>query len=693
MRILCCYVIPILALGLVGQLHAQEELPIGARPMGMSGAFSAIADDANAIMWNPAGITQLTQQELTSMWTELYSSEVTQSHLGYVQPIASRFAVGIDWTAFQFDDVELSYNRHRIHLAGAYRPSGWLSCGLNVKLLYSSTKLDNISEGDTQRIDGDIGVLLWPLSAIESLENVKIAFVLRDAANTDISHKYQGGFSYESISARRGIIGIAYEELLPNLTISVDSDIEFEERLRVGSEYHLRALPIDMEAMLRAGLYKDWGTEARLSWALGGSLGVPISNYAKAFFEYAYLDSPQLPGTHRIAMRVPFDFNPTAVSIVNPRCDDLFASLYRRYEKHPVITMTLLNKQDQAIKPQMTSAVKGYEADPLNVPTLGGRTQQNFSFPIKLSGEILEVQQDRLSITLEAKPPKGLRFEPTQAEFSAFIHPSGKVPWTKVEGVKPYVAFITYEDPYVTQFARNVTERYRDPGQMEQLFPPGNKIPYERSDLEKLFQAIQIYESLRSYGIYYRLDRNQGHMLTESVAGGMQFIEDIKYPRDYLLSDDLGGDCDDWAVLYASLLESVGIMTALIEIPGHVFVMFNTEVTYGTEYEARIHLKKDRFIDWNDPEARQRTVWIPVEVPQELDVSFYQCWEDGLKSCREKKDDLRIVLVREAQKDYPPALFKQSGQQVREPDFGLLDSYLKEAFSQFTEEWERYWEE
>ena len=95
---------------------------------------------------------------------------------------------------------------------------------------------------------------------------------------------------------------------------------------------------------------------------------MPLSQYAEAFFEYAYLDSPQLPGTHRIAMRVPFDFNPTAVSIVNPRCDNLYASLYRRYAEHPVITVTLVNKQDQAIQPQVTSAVKGYEADSLDVP-------------------------------------------------------------------------------------------------------------------------------------------------------------------------------------------------------------------------------------------------------------------------------------------------------------------------------------
>lgn len=38
---------------------------VGARPLGMGGAFVAIADDANAIYWNPAGLAQSRQKEVT----------------------------------------------------------------------------------------------------------------------------------------------------------------------------------------------------------------------------------------------------------------------------------------------------------------------------------------------------------------------------------------------------------------------------------------------------------------------------------------------------------------------------------------------------------------------------------------------------------------------------------------------------
>lgn len=38
---------------------------VGARPMGMGGAFIAVSDDINAVYWNPAGLSQLERSEAT----------------------------------------------------------------------------------------------------------------------------------------------------------------------------------------------------------------------------------------------------------------------------------------------------------------------------------------------------------------------------------------------------------------------------------------------------------------------------------------------------------------------------------------------------------------------------------------------------------------------------------------------------
>src|SRR5690349_1619520 len=52
---------------------AFEDPGWGARPVGMGGAFTAIADDSNAPLYNPAGIVQVQWHELSAMYAQLFS--------------------------------------------------------------------------------------------------------------------------------------------------------------------------------------------------------------------------------------------------------------------------------------------------------------------------------------------------------------------------------------------------------------------------------------------------------------------------------------------------------------------------------------------------------------------------------------------------------------------------------------------
>lgn len=47
---------------------ANAEIPFffeGTRPMGMGGAFTAVADDENAILYNPAGLAKVKESTIT----------------------------------------------------------------------------------------------------------------------------------------------------------------------------------------------------------------------------------------------------------------------------------------------------------------------------------------------------------------------------------------------------------------------------------------------------------------------------------------------------------------------------------------------------------------------------------------------------------------------------------------------------
>ncbi|MBI4667766.1 MAG: PorV/PorQ family protein [Elusimicrobia bacterium] len=62
------------------------KIGIGARPIGLGNAFTAIANDVNAIAWNPAGLTQITQRELGVMHAELFA-DTKYDFAGVVQPL------------------------------------------------------------------------------------------------------------------------------------------------------------------------------------------------------------------------------------------------------------------------------------------------------------------------------------------------------------------------------------------------------------------------------------------------------------------------------------------------------------------------------------------------------------------------------------------------------------------------------
>ncbi|GBD06342.1 hypothetical protein HRbin21_00130 [bacterium HR21] len=104
-------------LGMCLTLWAQEEpyagafleIPLGARALGMGGAFSAVADDAWGFAWNPAGLALLPPTPLVSgMYSSQYGSLGSPLahffHTGLTVPV-SRAQLGINWVRFTVPDL------------------------------------------------------------------------------------------------------------------------------------------------------------------------------------------------------------------------------------------------------------------------------------------------------------------------------------------------------------------------------------------------------------------------------------------------------------------------------------------------------------------------------------------------------------------------------------------------------------
>jgi hypothetical protein len=73
------------------------DIGVGARGLGLGAAYTALADDANAIYWNPAGLARLDKSEFTASHAELFES-TRHDFLAYAHPTSrGTFAAGLTY--------------------------------------------------------------------------------------------------------------------------------------------------------------------------------------------------------------------------------------------------------------------------------------------------------------------------------------------------------------------------------------------------------------------------------------------------------------------------------------------------------------------------------------------------------------------------------------------------------------------
>lgn len=80
---------------------------VGARALAMGGAFVAVADDATAVLWNPAGLAQVADTRISGMTTDLYGLGITHQYVGAVTTFAN-LGIGLSWERAAVGGQEVS---------------------------------------------------------------------------------------------------------------------------------------------------------------------------------------------------------------------------------------------------------------------------------------------------------------------------------------------------------------------------------------------------------------------------------------------------------------------------------------------------------------------------------------------------------------------------------------------------------
>ena len=78
---------------------------VGARALAMGGAYVAVADDATANYWNPAGLSFLRGPEISITHVTMFDELANYDALTLSVPVGRGFGLGISWIRLGIDDI------------------------------------------------------------------------------------------------------------------------------------------------------------------------------------------------------------------------------------------------------------------------------------------------------------------------------------------------------------------------------------------------------------------------------------------------------------------------------------------------------------------------------------------------------------------------------------------------------------
>ncbi len=327
----------------------------------------------------------------------------------------------------------------------------------------------------------------------------------------------------------------------------------------------------------------------------------------------------------------------------------IFSAIAGYYAQHPIGQVTIRNPTNQTLRDAVLSLRIGdFMDDPAtySVGNIGPRKDATVDLTVNFSSRIQQVKEDLdavpVTLSLEYTSDEGEQIETAPTTYVR-IYDVNALDWSPQEAI---AAFVTHKNEAIATISRHASII-------------GNP-------LEK---AIQIYEALNLYGIQYELDPQDPY--GEDIDYIFYPFETLKYRK---------GDCDDLSVLYASCLQNIGIETALVLTPTHIFVMFNTGMS-----SARA---KRVIPDANLYRIQDKMAWIPVEVTMlgKGMGNFFEAWSKGRD---EYRPEYPIVFVSDAWNDFRPAT---QGETLPSLEAALPETAaILQAYNQVVAKAESYW--
>ncbi len=441
----------------------------------------------------------------------------------------------------------------------------------------------------------------------------------------------------------------------------------------LGTGFHLDfADRLALDLNIDAGLYNAKATSSASGITAGGSLTftykINPSIYADVTAtarHYSGKPSPLMMINAGFAPGLTFNISEiinkkTKLQIGLTELDPVFPVLYSWYENNSFGKIEITNKEDSSITDVTVSFFQPqYMAHAKECATFK-RIKCDETVSVDLyaffNEQMLELREktDTSSYIIVNYSRLGKKLSQSYA-LDVPVYGRNNMSW---DDDRRAAVFVSSKDPAAMQFAKYTASIVRDNLCID---VPVN-IQY----------AIGIFQALNEFGLNYVVDPSSA--FEDNV--GTSSIDFLQFPYQTLMYR--GGDCDDLSILVCSLFEAVGIDTAFITVPGHIFMAFDSGLT--PEQAKTIFKNRSEYI------VDDGKVWMPLEITLS-DEGFYRACRYGARewNAADAKGTAALYKMHDSWKIYQPISVPGASAFFNIPESEIITV----AFQRGLDEWKR----
>jgi tetratricopeptide (TPR) repeat protein/DNA-binding beta-propeller fold protein YncE len=327
------------------------------------------------------------------------------------------------------------------------------------------------------------------------------------------------------------------------------------------------------------------------------------------------------------------------IAMEDLRLERVFVSAHKQYATEPLGRVKVRNDSGEDLKNlKLSFFIKEYMDFPVTkeIPELKAKSSQELTLNATFNSKVLGIDEDTRVLVVATLAMQDARDGSQEITQAMTLYGKNAIVWSNSDMIG---SFVTPRDDTLRNFVREANNKYGGPSQTVLNRP--------------LSQAATLFNTLSALGLRYQPDPN-----TPFSRLSAEQVDYVQFPRETLKLKS--GDCDDLSVLLAAGFENLGIEAALVEVPGHLFLMFRTGLK---EADRGLISLQDELLVLRDGE-----VWIPVEATL-IATSFTEAWQEGARKYHEaaKANQAKIVSLRKAWEKYQPATLAPAPQAVEVP--------------------------